>query len=78
MRHKKHKARKRTTTCVCSSCGKQSERMARELYGTARLRCEACGGPINRVRDEVSRPSLVNTAIKLGGSGAALEPTAQR
>jgi hypothetical protein len=53
MRRKKHK---RTTACVCSSCGRRSHLEAGDLRRATRPRC-SCGGPVNRVRDEYSRPS---------------------
>lgn len=70
----KRKGRKRRggklTSCICSSCGLRSEQTASSLLSASRLRCEACGGPVNRLRDEglpAAKPKPVHSVPKEDG-----------
>lgn len=51
-RSKKARKERRGVRCRCSSCGRRSLRLRAELHRAARVHCEVCGGPVNRIRDE--------------------------
>jgi hypothetical protein len=48
----RHNQPKRTVTVVCRDCHVKSELSVREWFAASRARCPACGGTVNRPRDE--------------------------